>query len=142
MVVLEDRASAVAISVLPRPTTSPISTPPRLFRWWAAILTRRPESRTARCRIRRDAELGEAGARLLREVVGHLEVDVVGRDGLFARPAPSMISASSSEMSRHQRSFQRSSNHCELARRIVIEHVDVELALARSPANVRLLLPR
>jgi Tripartite tricarboxylate transporter family receptor len=26
-------ASAVAISVLPRPTTSPISSPPRLFRW-------------------------------------------------------------------------------------------------------------
>ena len=56
----------------------------------------------------------------------------------------SMMPASSSEMSRHQRSFQRSSNQaCELVAGVVVEDVDVQLALAlESPARVRLLLPR
>ena len=34
-----------------------------------------------------DAEFGKAGARLLGEMVGDLDVDVVGRDKLFTRPA-------------------------------------------------------
>jgi hypothetical protein len=34
-----------------------------------------------------DAELGQAGARLLGEVVGHLEVDVIGRDRAARAPS-------------------------------------------------------
>ena len=62
-----------------------------------------PKSRGMRNSVR-------PGARLLGKVVGHLEVDVIGRDGFFAAQLSSMISTSSSEMSMHKRSFQRSSN--------------------------------
>ena len=37
--------------------------------------------------VLRNAELGEPVARFLRQVVRHLEVDVVGCEGLLARPA-------------------------------------------------------
>ena len=37
--------------------------------------------------LARNAELGQAGARFLRQVVGHLEVDVVRRDQLLRAPS-------------------------------------------------------
>ena len=76
------------MSVLPRPTTSPMRTPPRLLRWWAAILTAAVwKSNSLSREVARDPELGETGPRLLREVIGHLQVDVV-REGWPSR-APS-----------------------------------------------------
>ena len=58
-----------------------------------------------------DAEFGEAGARLLGEVVGDLDVDMVGVESVpRTRQLSSMMAASSLEMSMHQLSFQRCSN--------------------------------
>ena len=37
--------------------------------------------------VARDAELGKPGARLLRQVVGHLDVDVVRRDQSLRAPS-------------------------------------------------------
>ena len=73
--------------VLPRPTTSPMSTPLRLFRWWAAILT----AAAWKSKSRSPNTLGILNsARPARgfvgEVVGHLEVDVVGRNQGLPRP--------------------------------------------------------
>ena len=77
-----------------------------------------------------NAELGQAGAGLLGKVVGHLQVDVVGRSVSSRAQLSSMISTSSSEMSRHQRSFQRSSNQLgQFLAGVVVEDIDVQLAL-------------
>src|ERR1039458_712080 len=57
-----------------------------------------------------DGVLNYAFPRLLREVVSHLHVNVVRWNGIRAQ-LWSMISAISFEMSRHQRSVHRSSNH-------------------------------
>ena len=53
-----------------------------------------------------------------------------GGSGSSRAQLSSMISTSSSEMSMHQRSSQRSSNHlASLSAGVVVEHVDVQLAL-------------
>ena len=62
-------------------------------------------------KLSRNAELGQTGTRFLREVVRHLDVDVVRREVSSRAQLSSMIWTSSSEISTHQRSFQRSSNH-------------------------------
>ena len=80
----------------------------------------------------RDAKFGEAMPRLLREVISHLDVDVVRRDDLVTRPAlfddldqlggdvdaPAIVPAVFEPLG-------------EFLRRIVIQDVDVELSLMR-----------
>ena len=66
------------MSVLPRPTTSPITTPPRLLRWCAAILTAAFwNSKSLLPKSLGNAELRKSGACFLGKVVGHLDVDMV-----------------------------------------------------------------
>ena len=82
--------------------------------------------------VARDAELGQAGARLLRQVVGHLDVDVVRRNRRVARPtrvddlrqfvrdvhAPAVGPACLEPAG-------------QLPTGVVVQHVDVEFALPR-----------
>ncbi len=82
------RASAVAIRVLPRPTTSPMQDAAALVEVVGGDLdggVLELEQRVAE--VARDAELGQAGARLLGQVVGHLHVDVVGRERSLRAPS-------------------------------------------------------
>ncbi len=79
-----------------------------------------------------NAELGQPGAGLLRQVIGHLDVDVVGRNRLRPRPtgvddldkffgdvdAEAVVPAVLKPLG-------------ELVAGIVVEHVDVEFALLR-----------
>ena len=121
------------MSVLPKPTTSPIRTPPRLLRWCAAIFDGGDlVIEQAIAELGRNAELGQAGARLLRQVVGHLDVDVVRRERRLARPAflddlhqlggdvdaPAVVPAIFEPFG-------------ELVGGVVVEHVHVEFALIR-----------
>src|SRR6266540_2902524 len=82
--------------------------------------------------ILRQAELGEIGASLLGEVIGHLEVDVIGREDIFSRPAffndfqqlvrnidaPAILSAVLEPLS-------------ELAVSVMIEDINVQFSLLR-----------
>jgi len=61
--------------------------------------------------FRGDAKLRQAGASLLRKIIGDLDVNMVGRDDILTRQLSSMTWMSSLVMSTHLRSFQRSSNH-------------------------------
>lgn len=45
------------------------------------------EVEQGRSEVAREPELGETGAGLLCQVVRHLDVDVVGQNGTFTRPA-------------------------------------------------------
>ena len=86
--------------------------------------------------FRRDAKLGQAGARFLGEVVGHLDVDHVRLERLFPRPAflddldqlvgdvdaPAVVPAVLEPVGK-------------LCRGVVIEHIDVQLALLGQPGE-------
>ena len=107
-------------------------TPPRLLRWWAADLDGGGlEVKQGIAEVGGDAKFGEAGARLLGEVVGDLDVYVVRVDKFLARPAfvddggqlfgyidaPAVIPAF----------FEPAG---ELVAGVMVEDVDVQLALS------------
>ena len=76
------------MSVLPSPTTSPMSTPFALVQVMGRYLDRSGlKVEQAVTKDLGNPELGKAGASFVGEVVGHLEVDVVGRYQCLPRPA-------------------------------------------------------
>ena len=92
--------------------------------------------------VTRDAELRDAGASLLGQVVGHLDVDVVGRERLVRAQLSSMMRTRSSEMSRHHGSFQRSSNQwASLSQASWSRTSTFSSPWWERPDSVRLLLP-
>ena len=86
--------------------------------------------------LARDAEFRQARPRFLRKVVGHLDIDVVGRDRRFARPAflddldelfgdvdaKTVVPAALEPVG-------------QFLRGVVIQHIDVQLALPGQPGQ-------
>ena len=81
-----------------------------------------------------DAEPGQPGPRLLRQVVRHLDVDVMRRNRFLPRPAPP---DDRGQLVRHVDAPAvvpaLLEPRRELFARVVVEHVDVELALTGQP---------
>ena len=86
--------------------------------------------------VPRDPELGQAGARLVREVIRHLEIDVVGRDQIVARPA---LFDDVDQLARDVDAVAVVPALLEplaqLGAGVLVEHVDVQLALAGQPGE-------
>jgi hypothetical protein len=90
-----------------------------------------------RVQLGRDAEFGQPRARLLGEVIGHLHIDVIGRDQFGARPTLF------DDLSKFGRDIEAETvipavvePPGQLAGSVLFQHIDVEFALAR-PARRR-----
>src|SRR5262245_7741626 len=83
-------------------------------------------------KLARDLELREACPRLLRQVIGELEVHVVWRNCRLGRPARlDYLGKLISDVERPAVTPTVSEPPLELVTRIVVEYIDVELALCR-----------
>ncbi len=92
--------------------------------------------------IFRDAEFRQTGARFLREVISHLHVDVVRRDGLFARPA---FMNDLRQLFRNIPTEAVVPTVVEPARQlpagVMIEHVYIQFALLRQSGESQIAAP-
>ena len=119
------------MSVLPSPTTSPMSTPFALIQVMGRYLDRlRLEVEQPVAEHLGNPELGKTGAGFVREVVGHLEVDVVGRYQRLPRPALfDDLKQLVCDVNAEAVGPPVLEPPLELESGIVVEHVHVQLAL-------------
>ena len=86
--------------------------------------------------FRRNAKFGEPGAGFLGEVVGHLDVDVIGGNGYFPRPALfDDIDKFLCDVQAPARVPSFLEPRCEFPRGVVVEDVDIEFSLVRKPCE-------
>ncbi len=109
-------ATVIAIRVLPKPTTSPSSTPPLVQVMGGKLHRLDLETQQHALQSLRDGELALTLSGILRQVIGHLQVNMVREGPGSSRAQLVSISwTSSSDRSKAKSSSHRSSNHrCSL----------------------------